>query len=220
VFLSACSKFDDLEMQLNNQVEISSVAVFNVVPKSQRLDISLDGIKLNASTDKLGYGKDLPFRNWPAGRHTVTVVSHSIEGKETHEEVINLVGGQFYSLFIHKGDKLGIVQSKDEIIKPGKGHAKIRIAHMSSDAPAFTIRGRNGKILYSSEVKYKDVTPFVNVELADLQLIGEAKNATNTPEISYNFTPKNQGIYTLLIRGYIGSTDQSDEFSVELIEHR
>lgn len=218
---SACSKFEDLESQLDGQVEISSIAVFNVVPQSRRIDIALDGISLNAGKDRFEYGKYLPFRNWPAGTKSVDVTSYYNGGvkEDTYRGTIDLVGGQIYSLFVYKDSKLGIVQSRDDIIKPDKGYAKIRVVHMSSDAPPLMIRDSNGKALYESEVKYKDVTGFVTVNLTDLRLFGDAKDMASALEMDYSFTPANQEIYTLLIRGRVKSTDESDEFEVELIKH-
>ncbi|HMR19405.1 MAG TPA: DUF4397 domain-containing protein [Sphingobacterium sp.] len=218
-FLSACSKFEDLEALLNDQVTITSVAVFNAVPNSQHIEVSIDGVKLNTGKEKLAYGKHLPFRNWPAGKKKITIVNSYKGGEDVYEDFVDLEAGQIYSLFVYKDNKLGVVQSKDDMIKPSAGFAKVRVAHMSNDAPPFVIHYGNDKQLYQSEIKYRDVTPFTNVNLANMRLMVNATKAGATPQLDYSFTPKNQGIYTFLIRGHIHSTSESDEFEAQLIEH-
>lgn len=218
-FLSACSKFDDLDKQLSDSLTISSVAVFNAVPNSHRIEVSLDGVKLNASNERLGYGRSLPFRNWSAGRKKITIVNYYKGGKDTYEDYIDLEGGQVYSLFVHKDGKLGVTRSNDDMIMPKSGFAKVRVAHMSNDAAPFILRDGNGKQLYPSEIKYKDVTGFITVAIADLSLSVNATTTGKTPQLDYQFKPKNQGIYTFLIRGHVDSDDEADAFSAQMIEH-
>lgn len=217
LLLHSCSKFEDLEKQMDASVDMSAVAVFNIVPNSTAMEISLGESKINKVNERLAFGDYLSYRTQFSGKKTIRIVS----GKDTYEGSVDLFPQRFYSIFVNKeGGKLTVVQSEDDMILPAKGNAKIRVAHMSYDAASFTF-GEGGNQLLSN-IKYKDVTGFKEIKSSERQTLLIVKPTTavgNTRSLEQVFIPKDQGIYTLLIKGYVNASNETEEISMQLVKH-
>src|SRR5690606_40439586 len=82
LFLHGCSKFDDLEKQMDASVDMSALAVFNMVPNSTAMEISLGESKINKVNERLAFGDYLSYRTQFSGKKTIRIVS----GKDRSEE--------------------------------------------------------------------------------------------------------------------------------------
>ncbi len=220
LFFNSCSKFDDLDKQMDASVDMSSLAIFNTVPNSVSMEIYLDEEKVNAVNEKLEFGGYLRYKTQFSGRKKIKIVNYYKDTKEVYEDVIDLDKGKVYSLFVSKEKTLALILKEDDMIKPQPGFAKIRVAHMSSDAVAFAF-GEEGKNMLFNSVRYKEVTPFMEVSssVSRTFLIRPTTTSGNTPQLKQIFVPKDQGIYTLLIKGYVRWNNEAEELDMKLIEH-
>ncbi|GEM_PF-1411618 len=219
LFFSGCSKYDDLENQLDSLGEMSALAIFNTVPNSLNMEVYLEGKKVKLANEKLSFGGYLPYKYQFAGKKKIKIVSYYRGGEDSYEGVVDLQAGKVYSLFVNKDYKLNIVQSEDNIIKPKPGYAKIRLAHMSYDAASLSLNEEGGKQLFKN-IKYKDVTGFVEIKSSSsLSLLVRPIGLNRMPQLDQNFKPEDQGIYTLLVRGYIDPNNEDEAISMKLIEH-
>ncbi len=219
MFFNSCSKYDDLEHQLDAFGEMAALAVFNTVPNSLDMDVFLDDKKVKAANEKLSFGGYLPYKSTFAGKTKIKIVSYHKGGKDTYEGVIDLSAGRVYSLFVNKDKNLTVVQSEDNILKPKHGFAKIRLAHMSYDAASLSLNEDDGKQLFKN-VKYKEVTDFVEIKSSSsLSLLIRPVGINNEPQLDQNFKPEDQGIYTLLVKGYMNSDNKEEAIGMQLIEH-
>src|SRR5690606_6259538 len=133
-----------------------------------------------------------------------------------YEGVIDLSTGRVYSLFVNKDKMLTVVQSEDNIIKPKPGFAKIRLAHMSYDAASLSLNEDDGKQLFKN-VKYKEVTDFVEIKSSSsLSLLIRPVGINKEPQLDQNFKPEDQGIYTLLVKGYMNSDNEEEAIGMQL----
>lgn len=210
-FLSSCSKFDDLSAALDHQVGIASVAVFNGLPASATMELYVNGSKLSMSNIE-------QFHNWPPGRHELKIVSRSDDKKVMSQEIVNLEARKFYSLFIHQDSEVRVTIQEEDPLRPKSGFAKVRIAHLSSQVPVFQVQNMNGD-KGERTVKYKEITDFSTIPLDIHHILGKVSSTTPSEirDFEYKLLPKNQGIYTLIIRDNIDASDPTDKYKIDLI---
>lgn len=101
---------------------------------------------------------------------------------------------------------------EDTKAKPDSGFARFKFVNIMPNVPAVDLyRGANvaSAILVQGNVNYKTASPSFDIALpiSDSFYIRPAGAATTTQPIARRFFPlSNQRIYTMLARGYMGST--------------
>lgn len=210
-FLSSCSKFDDLSAALEEQVGIASVAVFNGLPGSGTMELYVDGSKLNVS-------KTEQFHNWHSGRRELKIVSRFGDRQDVYQGIVDLQEGRFYSLFVHRDTEIRVTKQEDDPLRPKSGSAKVRIAHLSSQVPEFQVQSMKTD-KGASAIKYKEITSFTTIPLELYHILGTVNSGANNQarDFEYKFIPKDQSIYTLIIRDNINVSDPSDTYKIDLI---
>jgi len=219
LFFHSCSKHDDLE-QFDTYGEMAALAVFNTVPSSLDMEVFIEGKKLKAANEKLPFGKYLPYKSVFSGTMDIKIVSSYKGGQDTYNGTVNLYAGKVYSLFVNKEEKVTATLFEDNIIKPRPGFAKIRLAHMSPNASPLSLSDGKGEPFFQN-IKYKDVTPFVEMKSTSrLSLFIRPTGVSKVPQLDQNFLPDDQGIYTLLVTGYVDPENAAEEIGMQLVEHR
>jgi len=218
-FFSSCSKSDDLEKQFDMYGEMAALAVFNTVPNSLDMEVFIGDRKVKAANESLHFGDYLPYKSIFSGKATIKIVSSYKNGKDTYDGTVDLAAGRVYSLFVNKEEKLTVKLIEDDVIRPRHGFAKIRLAHMSPDAASFSLNENEGRQLFQN-IKYKDVTSFVEIKSSsNVSLQVQPIGASKMPQLDQNFQPVDQGIYTLLVTGYVDSDNEGEEIGMQLIKH-
>lgn len=201
---------------------LSGLAVFNAIPNSTGANLLLDGDRLNMTNEKLSFGAYMPHRNVYPGGKSLTVENLNSKG-ESQRVVhnISLVSGAIYSLFLYEENGIQSVLSKDNIVSPVSGYAKVRIAHMVKDAPALTLWSGKPAQIVSGNVSFKAVTDFVAIKAGEpltLKII-PADGKTTLPEIILtDFTLDDKGMYTFLIKGLLNTSNEKEELSLTVIK--
>jgi hypothetical protein len=163
-----------------------------------------------------------------------TKVSISIPKKGTNEDsivvlntTVNLEARKKYSMFT--SDTIPNVKAfmvEDVFVTPDSGFAKVRFTNLMANVPAVDFY-QNG-ILIKANVALNTCTDFMDISIANnpsnFQIRPAGALATTTALAVYpaaaTFTLTNTRIYTIIARGYSGTTDTQRKPNVSLILNR
>lgn len=214
--LASCNKDDFSKDSLYspNTGSFSSVAIFNVIPNSSKVELVVqrgDLIKpMVAASDNLFFGKYLPYKNWYSGNfdllvHSSTGSSNKVDvEKEVMNSKIYLDKGVFYSFFLYRNREVKNIQTVDDVILPGQGKAKVRIAHLCENLGNVRVSLKGVKDpLFKEESKYETISDFVLVDVNSVQgfIIQSSDGRMNIDLPLEKAKLKSKCIYTILLKG-------------------
>lgn len=225
LIFSSCSKDDnEANLSMDNLTGLSSVAIFNTIPGSSSLTLST-GREPNvnwliSSSQKFDFNSFITYKNWYPGILQLNV-NYSYEGnKKQSEKTVSLEHGKVYSLFLTKDSEVQAILSEDNIIKPSKGMAKVRFVHTSADAPNISAAPTHFSNLLFPNVKFKEVTPFQEIAISNMNLWSITSNdISNRLDIQNEFKLEEGQIYTLLLKGLVNTNNADEEISLSVIKH-
>lgn len=224
LIFTSCSKDDISNLDMNSSSGFSSVAVFNTIPGSSSLTLSI-GNEPNltwivSGSDKFHYNSFLTYRNWFPGNLSINV-AYAYKGMNNHVvKNVNINAGKFYSLFLTKDNTVEAILSEDNIIKPAQGFAKVRFVHMSADAPSIKASPNEGSNFLFQNIKFKDVTGFQEIDVNKYNnWIIESQDPSNNLHITNEFKMEGGKIYTLLLKGLVNTENDGEEISFTVIKH-
>lgn len=207
--LGGCLKDD------NPVYQVSAVRALNAVPGSDQLDVFLDQNKLNFDDAKwqdesFAYTDTLPYKNaWPNNR-VVSIVDpvDYPNASPLVQKTVNFIPGKFYSLYVVGYDDIEVMYAEDDLSSPAAGKAKIRFAHLSSDAPALDFElatGATEPLRVDGKV-FKEISDFTTVDGDVAYTVNFVEHDSKTLLHSFEFIPETGMIYTVWVSGLIEDT--------------
>lgn len=221
LFLNSCVKDDGMN-PYDSPSDLSSLASFNAVPGTSELSLFLDGARLNKTDEKFSFSEFMSHRNVYPGEKKLNIEGVYVKGEKIRTlKDISLHAGNIYSLFLYEERGIQTLLTKDNIVVPKEGYAKIRLAHMVKDAPALSIWDKERPQPLFGNIPFKGVTEFIEVkadEIVELHIIPSGDRRNKSLEISQTFVPRNKAFYTLMVVGLINAEDKEQEVSLQVIE--
>lgn len=220
LFLNSCVKDDDLK-QYDSPGDLSSLATFNAVPATSEMNLFFDGVRFNKTNEKFSFREFMPHRNVYPGEKKLLIEGVTTSGgKIRTSRDISLQAGNIYSLFLYEEGGVQALLSKDNIVVPKNGYAKVRLVHMVKDAPALSMWDQEGGQPLFSHLPFKGITEFIEVkanESMSVKIIPSGNEKQNL-EILQTFVPENRAFYTLMVVGLLHAKDEDDEVSLQSIK--
>jgi hypothetical protein len=153
--LTSCDKDDDGVIDPK-----TSLKVVHAVPNGGSVNFYVDGTKQNASA--FGFGESTGYLAVASGSRTAEFKS-SVNNSTILSAPITLGNGN-YSLFatgITGDNTLTTVLVADNLQTPGTGKVRVRVAHVSPDAPTVNVLVNDSLLLANSA--YKTVSGFMEI---------------------------------------------------------
>ncbi len=220
LFLGSCVK-DDTNQIFNNPGSLSSLSAFNAVPSTSEVNLFLDGVRFNTTNEKFSFGEFMRHRNSFPGQKKLGIEGLTTKGEPVHAlKDITLQAENIYSLFLYEEGGIQVKLSKDNIVVPRDGYAKIRFVHMVKDAPALSMWDKEQTQPLFGNIPFKDITEFIEVkanESLSLKIVPSG-DRNKTPEISQTFVPENKVFYTLMVVGLLNAESKDEEVSLKSIK--
>lgn len=218
--MSSCVK-DDAKHLFDSPRSLSSLAAFNAVPGTAEVNLFLDGVRFNNTDEKFSFGEFMRHRNSFPGQKKLGIEGVTSKGERVRAlKDIALQAENIYSLFLYDEGGIQVKLSKDNIVVPRDGYAKIRFVHMVKDAPALSMWDKEQTQSLFGNITFKDVTEFIEVKAKEelsLKIIPTG-DRNKTPEISQTFVPENRTLYTLMVVGLLNAESKSEEISLKSIK--
>ena len=172
--------------------EYSLVRFLHAVPEGEEVDIYINDVPFYKG---LEFTEFSPYVYVPQGNYTVTIYLEDTQENPIVNEKIDVNVNQLVTIAItgESGDiKLLSIVEETEVVSGS--NAKVRVVHLSPNAPAVNIVADNQELF--ANVKYRDVTPYiaipakeytVNVEEARTNRIIRQNQVTINPGRIYTF---------------------------------
>ncbi|MDU4934387.1 MAG: DUF4397 domain-containing protein [Peptostreptococcaceae bacterium] len=172
--------------------EYSLVRFLHAVPEGEEVDIYINNVPFYKG---LEFTEFSPYVYVPQGNYTVTIYLEDTQENPIVNEKIDVNVNELVTIAItgESGDiKLLSIVEETEVVSGS--NAKVRVVHLSPNAPAVNIVADNQELF--ANVKYRDVTPYiaipakeytVNVEEARTNRIIRQNQVTINPGRIYTF---------------------------------
>ncbi|RXK82783.1 DUF4397 domain-containing protein [Filimonas effusa] len=190
----SCSKDDDDVIDTE-----ASVRVVHTIPNAGSVNFFIDGTQRNSSA--FGFGESTGYFAIDKGKRTAEFKSAT--GNNTLLTTPVDFGSGNYTLFATglPGDNtLAAVVVADDLQTPAAGKVRVRVAHMSPDAPSVNVLVNDSLLL--SNAAYKSVSGFVEIPARTYTVkLNNSANGQNaytrenvTLEAGKNYTLTAQGL--------------------------
>lgn len=216
LFFISCSK--------DNTEANASLMIVNASPNGANIDAAVNG---SVIVTNMAYPANSGYKSVTSGTSNVTV---SETGSTTTflNGSLNLEAGSYYTLYVtDSANKRKATVTKDDLTPPSAGKAKIRLLHLSPNAPAVDITATSGATSSASfnNRSFNDVSTngsyaaFTEIDAGPLTVtVKNAGSSTVLANIPTGISLQAGKIYTVIIKGFVGGT-ASQALGVEVITH-
>lgn len=172
--------------------EYSLIRFLHAVPEGENVDIYINDKPFYKGLEPNEFS---PYVYVPQGNYTVTVYLEETQDNPIVNERIDVRTNELVTMVItgEEGDiKLLPVVEETEVVSGN--NAKVRVVHLSPNAPAVNISADNQELF--TNVKYRDVTPYkaipakvytINIEEASTGRLMRQNQVTINPGRIYTF---------------------------------
>jgi Domain of unknown function (DUF4397) len=206
------------------------VKIIHAVPDStSAVSALVDGAAISLKPglpDPLTYGGSFPtdstYLRLTEGAHNVKVIP-TTGGFAGFTGDATLAANSYYSIFaVDSVQSISAVVVKDELPDPIPGKIAIRFVNLSPNAPAYDIGVKGGAVI-NSNIAYKAASSFVQADLPvgnDTLKLEMRPTGTATITRTLNIVKPVAGrIFTLVVRGYVGTRPKSFPQSIVAINN-
>ena len=172
--------------------EYSLVRFLHAVPEGEEVDIYINNVPFYKG---LEFTEFSPYVYVPQGNYTVTIYLEDTQENPIVNEKIDVNVNELVTIAITgESEDLKLLSIVEETEVVSGSNAKVRVVHLSPNAPAVNIVADNQELF--ANVKYRDVTPYiaipakeytVNVEEARTNRIIRQNQVTINPGRIYTF---------------------------------
>ena len=178
--------------------EYSLVRFLHAVPEGEEVDIYINDVPFYKG---LEFTEFSPYVYVPQGNYTVTIYLEDTQENPIVNEKIDVNVNQLVTVAItgEIGDiKLLPIVEETEVVSGS--NAKVRVVHLSPNAPAVNIAADNQELF--ADVKYRDVTPYMAIPAKEYT-VNVAEARTNRLMRQNQVTINPGRIYTFYAVGNI-----------------
>lgn len=178
--------------------EYSLVRFLHAVPEGEDVDIYINNVPFYKGLDFTEFS---PYVYVPQGNYTVTVYIEDTKENPILNEKIDVNVNELVTISITgEGKNIKLLPVAEETELVSGSNAKVRVVHLSPNAPAVNISADNKELF--SNVKYMDVTPYIAIQAKEYTV--NLEEAKTNRLMRQNKVTVNQGrIYTFYAVGNI-----------------
>lgn len=177
----------------------AKVRVLHASPNAPLVDIYINGQQV---LQNISYKQSSNYMSLPQGQYRIDVYETGTHTSPIFSALVPVMNNKAYTIAAvgDSSSKLQLLPFIDSTFLP-YGDAKIRVAHLSPDAPLIDIAFKNGETLFSN-LSYKQITEYLQVTsgTADLEI-----RAAGTKDIILavpNLKIQPNTLYTIHIIGF------------------
>jgi len=214
--LTSCLKNKDNE---NVDIPAAGVMATNLAPDQQSIVVALDGNSLGASP--------LAYTNFTGGYSAAYVGTRSIKAYDypsstpLTSDTFNFADEKYYSIFViglNGKYRNAIVHDDLDALNSTTGNAYVRFVNAVADsaiAPQVTITS-GGNSVVSENAAFGAISEFKAVSPGDVAI---AVKHTNGVDATRTIAVEAKKVYTILLTGVPGATDDSKKIQIRFIQN-
>lgn len=194
----------------------TSLKVVHAVPNGAAVNFFLDGTKQNASA--ISFGQATGYIATSSGRKTAelktatgdnTILSASID--------LNDGNHTLFATGMVSDNTVTAIVAEDNLQTPAAGKARVRVAHLSPDAPSVNVSVNDSLVL--SGATYKQVSGFLEIPARTYVVKIAANSNGQTVYTRENVVLEAGKNYTLVAQGLLNGGLLDEDFSVNVITY-
>lgn len=154
----------------NFDEEYSLIRALNAVPGSDAVDIYINDILFFKG---IRFTQFSPYVYVPEGIHEMAVYVVDTTENPMLREKIEVKNGELVTIALSGNpDDLELLNIKEDKVRPQIGYSKIRVVHLSPNAPEVNIL-IDGKVLFE-DIEFRDISDYEEIPAGDYRLDTEA----------------------------------------------
>lgn len=218
ICLVSCSK-DNASEFIQSDTNLTTLSAINAMPGSKGLDLYVDDIRLNKSTENFDFGAFMNYRSVYPGQRALHLVQPGASlNNAMATKSLNFAERKFHTVFITGTNANDVLLAVDEIKTPENGKISIRVVNLSPDAPELTFQFGESTIGDFSNLKYQKVSPFMELNSGIISCRINARSS-NFKELAFEYNFADRGVYTVFVKGLLNTTDNSKALSYSVIKY-
>ncbi|RED96202.1 DUF4397 domain-containing protein [Marinoscillum furvescens] len=196
--------------------ETAYVSLYHASPNATGLDVLVDGRQINSYS--FDYSESTGYLRFYTGERTLKFTPYDANNTVT-DTTVNFEPNNAYSVFaVGEYPNLQTLILEDNSEAPTADHAKIRVVHLSPDAPDVTVSSSQSSEIAIGAQSYLTASEFQEVAAGTYSLaVDNAQSDSTVLDVEDLYL--SPGIfYTLVIKGYASPpAGNSNHLSAELL---
>lgn len=197
--LTSCLNNDN-DDSLSN-IPVAFVSLYHGSPDAPDLDIEVDNRQIN--TYPFEYADYTGYLRFFTGQRNLKFGPYSASNIVI-DTTVTFEADKAYSVFVTDNyDESGVVILNDNSSAPSTGKAKVRVIHLSPDAPEvdFAVQGETSAV--AEDLLFKEASEFTEINAAQYDFQVRAANDASSVFLTLPDISLQPGYYyTIIIRGY------------------
>ncbi|MBE8715511.1 DUF4397 domain-containing protein [Sphingobacterium hungaricum] len=214
----SCSKNDAAEIA-QSDTSLTTLSAINAIPGSKGLDLYVDDIRLNKSTENFDFGAFMNYRSVYPGQRALHLVQPGATVNNAYAtKSLNFAETKYHTVFITGTNSSEILLAVDEIKTPDAGKISIRFVNLSPDAPELNFQYGENTVSDFSNLKYQAVSSFVELT-SGMTSCRINSRSTNFKELAFDYNFADRGVYTVFVKGLLNTSDNSKALSYSVVKY-
>lgn len=223
-FLAICSLFSAALFFAScdkNEDDTSHLMIVNASPNGTSIDAAANG---SVFVTNLAYPNNSGYKDVPSGTTNIIVTQAG-----TNTQILNgtlaMSAESYYTLYvIDSAHERKATYTQDDLSAPSSGKAKVRLVHLSPNAPNVDITINGNSSASFNNRGFNDIASnasffnFTEVDAAGLNLQVKMAGSSTVLATIPTINLEAGKIYTLIVRGFVGGT-ATQALGVEVVTH-
>ncbi|MDS0222329.1 DUF4397 domain-containing protein [Haloarcula sp. S1AR25-5A] len=209
------------EMGTETESEPASVRVAHMSPNAPNVDVYVDG---SAALEDVPFGAVSDYLEVPAGARTIEITAAGDQDTSVFEGDVTVESGQMYTVAAagEIGDEadeaFAPLVLEDDNAAPGADTARLRVVHVSPDAPAVDVTAEStGDTLFDGVAYTESGSVEVPANDYTVQIRGDTENNDGDIVADFDVTLEGNQVYTAFAAGYLSPDDEPADTPFDLI---
>ena len=207
--------------ETETESEPASVRVAHMSPNAPNVDVYIDG---STVLEDVAFGAVSGYLNVPAGARTIEITAAGDPDTSVFTGEVTVDSGQAYTVAAagEIGDAADEAFSplvlEDDNVIPGADTARLRVVHVSPDAPAVDVTVEStGDALFDGVAYTESDSVEVPANDYTVQIRGDTENNGGDVVADFDVGLEGEQVYTAFAAGYLSPDDEPAETPFDLI---
>ena len=208
-------------METETESDPASVRVAHMSPNAPNVDVYVDG---SAALEDVPFGAVSDYLDVPAGARTVEITAAGDPDTSVFEGDVTVESGQAYTVAaageIGDGadEAFGPLVLEDDNTAPGADTARLRVVHVSPDAPAVDVTAEStGDALFDGVAYTESGSVEVPADDYTVQIRGDTESNDGDVVADFDVSLEGDQVYTAFAAGYLSPDDEPADTPFDLI---
>ena len=211
----------DSSMETETESQPASVRVAHMSPNAPNVDVYVDG---SAVLEDVPFSAVSDYLEVPAGARTVEITAAGDSDASVFEGDVTVESGQAYTIVAagEIGDEadeaFAPLVLEDNNTAPGADTARLRVVHVSPDAPAVDVTAEStGDVLFDGVAYTESGSVEVPANDYTVQIRGDTESNDGDVVADFDVGLAGDQVYTAFAAGYLSPDDEPADTPFDLI---